>query len=321
MRIVVTGGAGFIGSCVVRALNDRNIKDIIIVDDIASTEKWKNLVNKEYSEYIHKSKFLSKLDTLDEVSVMIHLGACSATTEKDFDYLWENNVEYTKILWEYCCKNQVRFIYASSAATYGDGANGFSDTCSLNTLMPLNGYGYSKHVFDKWAERQTVFPKQYAGLKFFNVYGPNEYCKGSMASMVYHGYRQIMEEGKIKLFKSERKEYQNGGQLRDFIYVKDICNIILAFIDHPEWNGLYNAGTGKAHSFKQLAEAVFHALGKAPNIAYIDMPVNLREKYQYFTKASMDKLLVTGYQIPFYSLERGVADYVQQYLAKGYQIY
>lgn len=322
MSIIVTGGAGFIGSCVVRALNVTGESDIIVVDDIAQTEKWMNLRNKKYTEYIHKSRLMEKLQEYGGVQAVIHLGACSSTTEQDFDYLWSNNFEFTRSLWNFCAEKQIPFIYASSAATYGDGRQGFDDCGDIDALRPLNGYGYSKQLFDLWVKHQaTVFPPQYVGLKFFNVYGPNEYCKGSMASMVYHGYKQIKERGTIRLFKSCDPNYADGEQLRDFVYVKDVCAVILWLLEHREISGLYNVGTGRAQSFRELAEATFHALGMEPRIEYIDMPEQLREKYQYYTKAEMGKLRQAGYNRPFMTVEQGVADYVQNYLDKGFAIY
>ena len=321
--IIVTGGAGFIGSCVVRTLNDRGYNNIVIVDNIASTEKWKNLRNKRYLTYLHKEEFLPILfgEEFEEIGAVIHLGACSSTTETDFDYLWDNNVEYTKELWRFCTEYDVPFLYASSAATYGDGAEGFDDRTDIDVLRPLNGYGYSKQVFDQWMKRQTGRPPRYAGFKFFNVYGPNEYCKGSMASMVYHGFRQIKESGEIRLFKSCRSDYEDGGQLRDFVYVKDVCEVILFFLESAAPNGIFNVGTGRAQSFAELAEAVFLALGLKPNIRYIDMPENLREKYQYYTKAEISSLRAAGYDKPFLDVKQGVYDYVTKHLARNFEIY
>lgn len=319
---VVTGGAGFIGSNIVRGLNDAGIEDIIIVDNIASTDKWMNIRNKKYIEYVHKSCFLEKLSSYKGIEAIIHMGAQSSTTEKDFDYLWNNNFEYTKALWEYCAERQIRFIYASSAATYGDGSHGFDDEMDIDRLLPLNGYGYSKQLFDLWVKQQAVrYPAQYVGLKFFNVYGPNEYFKGSMASMVFHGYHQIKDTGKIRLFKSYDSKYQDGGQLRDFVYVKDICSVVLWLIENPSVNGLFNVGTGQARSFRELAEATFMSLELSPNIEYIDMPEHLKEKYQYYTKAEIQKIRKAGYDKEFYSLQEGVKDYMQCYLDKGCLIY
>lgn len=323
MSIIVTGGAGFIGSCVVRELNDRGMEDIIIVDHIAETDKWMNLRNKKYTKYINRDEFLARLPSYaGKVSHIIHMGACSATTEKNFDFLYKNNLEYTQTLWKFCVENQASFIYASSAATYGDGAQGFDDTQDIGRLRPLNGYGYSKQLFDLWVEKQALFPKQHVGFKFFNVYGPNEYFKGSMASVIFHSFNKITETGEMGLFKSYKEGYADGGQLRDFVYVKDVCKVILFMMDHPEVNGLFNVGTGKARSFYDLAVSTFQAMGLEPNIKYIEMPETLRPKYQYYTQASMDKLRTqAGYQEPFYSLEEGARDYVCNYLAKGYEVY
>lgn len=321
--IIVTGGAGFIGSCVVRTLNDMGIENIVIVDNVASTEKWMNMRNKKYIEYISRDIFLEKLGARKwgKISGIIHMGACSSTTESNFDYLWTNNVEFTKTLWKYCTEEQIPLIYASSAATYGDGINGFDDGCDIDVLRPLNGYGYSKQVFDQWTLKQENKPGQCVGLKFFNVYGPNEYFKGSMASMAYHGYKQLRADGKIKLFKSCNPNYADGGQLRDFVYVKDICKVIKFFIEHPEHSGLFNVGTGRAQSFYELVSAVFESLGLEPNIEYIDMPIHLREKYQYYTKAEMKKIYDLGYKDNFMSVQEGVRDYVLGYLDKNYEIY
>ena len=320
--IIVTGGAGFIGSCMVRTLNDHGKEDIVIVDNISSTDKWMNMRNKKYIKYVHKSKFLEELPTYENVEAIIHMGAQSSTTEKNFDYLWNNNFEYTKALWNYCAEKQISFLYASSAATYGDGEQGFDDKMDIDQLRPLNGYGYSKQLFDQWVKHQaTVFPKQHVGFKFFNVYGPNEYFKGSMASMIFHGYKQIMEAGSVKLFKSCNPDYEDGGQLRDFVYVKDICDVMHWMLQHPEVNGLFNLGTGRAQSFRELAEATFHALGMEPNIEYIDMPEHLKKKYQYYTKAEMSKLREVGYDKELKNLEDGAKDYVLNHLAKDFEIY
>jgi ADP-L-glycero-D-manno-heptose 6-epimerase len=320
--IIVTGGAGFIGSCVVRSLNEAGRSDIVIVDNISETDKWMNMRNKKYIKYVHKSRFLEELPTYENVEAIVHMGAQSSTTERDFDYLWENNFEYTKALWNYCAEKHISFIYASSAATYGDGSLGFNDRMDIDKLLPLNGYGYSKQLFDLWVKHQAKsFPAQYCGLKFFNVYGPNEYFKGSMASMVFHGFNQIKESGKVKLFKSCNPNYADGGQLRDFVYVKDICKVIMWLLVNKHVSGLFNVGTGRAQSFAELAEATFHALNLEPNIEYIDMPEKLRGKYQYYTKAEMSKLYDAGYPYHFADVENGVRDYVQSHLAQNFLTY
>lgn len=325
-KVIVTGGAGFIGSCLIRMLNDMGIVDIIVVDHIASTDKWMNLRNKTYTEYINRDEFLNRLPEFDgSVSHVLHMGACSATTEKNFDFLYKNNFEYTKALWRFCAENNCSFIYASSAATYGDGSQGFDDRSDIKKLRPLNGYGYSKQLFDLWAEKElesgNPAPKQHAGLKFFNVYGPNEYFKGTMASVIYHTFRDVTATGKKGLFRSYKEGYADGGQQRDFVYVKDICKVICFLMEHEKVSGLYNLGSGQARSFYDLAVATFVAMDRMPQIEYIDMPETLRGKYQYYTKAEMQKLRSVGYTEPFYMLEDGARDYVRNYLAKGMEIY
>lgn len=322
MSVIVTGGAGFIGSCIVRTLNDMGIEDITIVDHICETDKWMNMRNKKYTEYINRDEFLEKLpEYAGKVTHIIHMGACSATTERNFDFLYKNNYEYTKMLWKFCTENQISFIYASSAATYGDGKEGFDDKEDIKRLRPLNGYGYSKQLFDLWAEKQTIAPKQHVGFKFFNVYGPNEYFKGSMASVIFHSFNKINETGEMGLFKSYKEGYEDGGQLRDFVYVKDICKVVKFMIEHEEVSGLFNLGTGQARSFYDLAASTFKAMGLEPNIKYIEMPESLRAKYQYYTQANMEKLRSVGYTDDFYSLEDGAKDYVQNYLMKNYETY
>lgn len=320
--VIVTGGAGFIGSCIVRMLNDMGIDDIVIVDHIGATDKWRNLCNKRYREYVGRDRFPALLPSYaGGTDLIIHMGACSATTERDFDFLYANNFAYTKMLWEFCAEHQIRFFYASSAATYGDGSMGFDDTADIGALRPLNGYGYSKHIFDLWARKQEKRPRQHVGFKFFNVYGPNEYCKGSMASVVFHACRKIMETGGMGLFRSYRDDFEDGKQMRDFVYVKDICRVVRYMMEHPDIDGLYNLGTGQAGTFYDLTAAVFRAMGREPVIRYIDMPDALQKTYQYYTQAEMDKLRKAGYSERFYSLEDGVTDYVQRYLMKGYEIY
>lgn len=322
MSILVTGGAGFIGSCIIRALNDAGYTDIIVVDHICCTEKWRNLTNKTYSEYICRDNFLEVLSKFSgKISHVIHMGACSSTTERDFDFLYRNNLEFSKALWQFCAQESISFLYASSAATYGAGEQGFDDGMDIRKLCPLNGYGYSKHLFDLWAEGQTQRPAQACGFKFFNVYGPNEYFKDSMASVVFHSFNQIRKTGGMGLFRSYRPGYADGQQLRDFVYVKDICKVISYAIRHSDLNGLFNLGTGRARSFYDLCVNTFIAMGLEPNIYFTDMPESLRPKYQYFTQAKMDRLRRAGYNELFYTLEDGVRDYVQNFLMKDFAIY
>ena len=321
MRFVVTGGAGFIGSCIVRTLNDLGHSDIIIVDNIASTEKWKNIRNKSFCDYIQKDRFLDILPSLRDVTHVIHMGACSSTTEKNFDYLYGNNFDYSRRLWDHCSKEGISFIYASSAATYGDGSLGFSDDRAIKGLIPLNAYGYSKQMFDLWAEKQINRPRQYVGMKFFNVYGPNEYFKGDMASVIYHAYCSVKRDGKIRLFKSHSENCSDGEQKRDFLYVKDLCSVVRFFINRPDLSGLFNLGTGKAETFDQLAGSVFNALRLPPVIEYIEMPESIRAKYQYFTEADINKLRSVGYEEAFHDLEKGTEDYINNYLEKEFLIY
>ena len=315
--IVVTGGAGFIGSAFVWKLNQEGIDDIIIVDNLGTSDKWKNLVNLRFVEYLHKDDFFQVLgaDRLPfKPSVIIHLGACSSTTERDADYLWRNNYLYSCKIADWAIKSQARFIYASSAATYGDGSQGFSDTDALiPALRPINMYGYSKQIFDRWVLKRKA-QERVAGIKFFNVFGPNEYHKGDMRSVVHKAFGQIRETGKVQLFKSGRPEYPDGGQMRDFVYVKDCVEVLWWLMQRDDVNGIFNLGTGQARSWNDLIRAVFAAMQREPKIDYIDMPSDLEQQYQYFTEAKMEKLKATGCPVAFRTLEDAVRDYVVQHL-------
>ena len=315
--IVVTGGAGFIGSAIVWQLNQRGENKIIIVDELGTDDKWKNLVPLKFEDFIHKDDLISMILERDipfEISSIIHMGANSSTTEKDADHLFSNNYLYSKELATFCLEKNIRFIYASSAATYGDGLLGFDDDDNrLDSLRPLNMYGYSKQLFDLWAKRNGAFDK-IVGLKYFNVYGPNEYHKGDMRSVVHKAFEQIRDTGKVKLFKSMNPKYKDGEQLRDFIYIKDAVDMTLFFLDKPNINGLFNLGTGKSRTWNDLVLSIFKAINKPTNIEYIDLPEYLREKYQYFTEAKMDKIKKAGYNSSILSLEDGVADYIKNYL-------
>ncbi len=315
---IVTGGAGFIGSALIWKLNQEGVDDILVVDNLGHGDKWKNLVNRRYVDYLHKTTFLQMLQrgAMDNVRAVLHMGACSSTTEQDAEYLMENNYRYTKILAELCLRKQIRFIYASSAATYGDGGLGFDDDPTMiSGLKPLNMYGYSKHLFDLWALRNNLLQSM-VGLKFFNVFGPNEYHKDEMKSVVCKAFAQIASSGKLKLFKSHRPDYAHGEQQRDFIYVKDCVEVVWWLLEHPEVNGIYNLGRGRAQSWNELARAVFTAMGRPFAVEYIDMPEAIRGKYQYFTQARMDRLTFAGCPVHFADLAAGVADYVQRYLMR-----
>ncbi len=311
-RVIVTGGAGFIGSNVIAALNERGIVDILVVDDLGSDEKWRNLVGLDYEDYIDRDdfRFAIRNDAVRHADAVIHLGACSATTEKNAAYLADNNYRYSRELCEWCIEHDVRFVYASSAATYGDGALGYSDDPELLTqLRPLNMYGYSKHMFDLWALRKGYLDR-IAGLKYFNVYGPNEAHKGDMRSVVHKAWGQIRAEGALKLFKSHRPEFRDGEQLRDFVHVRDAVAATLFFLDQRDVSGLFNCGTGVARTWNDLGAAVFAAMGLPPRIEYIDTPEVLRDKYQYRTEADVARLRAAGFADPFLALEDGIADYV-----------
>ena len=317
--IILTGGAGFIGSGVLKGLNERGKGDVIVVDHLGSSEKWKNLVGKRYLDYLPKDQFLEQLmggafGEGQDLEAVIHLGACSSTTEADADYLWRNNFKYSQVLATWCLEKGVRFIYASSAATYGDGSQGFlDDDAAVPHLRPLNMYGYSKQLFDQWALDEGVLDKL-VGLKFFNVFGPNEAHKGEMRSLVDKAVLQIQSTGRLQLFKSHKPEFKDGEQTRDFVYVKDVVAILLKLLDQPQVAGLFNLGSGSARTWNDLAAAVFKALGKPVAIDYIDMPQALRGKYQYHTRAEMGKLRQALGLLPIRSLEDAVTDYVQQHL-------
>jgi ADP-L-glycero-D-manno-heptose 6-epimerase len=315
--IVVTGGAGFIGSAFVATLNGHGIKDILVVDELDSNAREKNLANKSFSQYIGKREFIESVrsNALPKgIDAVVHLGACSSTTEKNVEYLRENNFEYSRLLAEYCIARDIRYIYASSAATYGDGSFGYDDDISrLEQLKPLNPYGQSKHDMDLWARGSGALNKV-VGLKFFNVYGPNEYYKGAMASVAWKAFNTIRATGSFSLFKSYRVDYKDGEQKRDFVYVKDCCSIMWWLVRNRGVTGLYNVGSGEARSWNDLLKAVFQAMNTTVNISYIEMPEDLRAQYQYFTEAPMGRLRAAGYSERLYSLEEGVRDYVTNHL-------
>jgi ADP-L-glycero-D-manno-heptose 6-epimerase len=314
--IVVTGAAGFIGSVLVGKLNQNNRSDLVLVDDFSKSEKDRNLENKSFLIKIDRESFFEWFaENQAKVVMVIHIGARSATTEFNIDVLNKLNLHYTQKMWEFCSDYSIPLIYASSAATYGLGEFGYDDSHEIvEKLQPLNPYGRSKNDFDKWALKQEKAPPFWAGLKYFNVYGPNEYHKGSMASVILHAYYQIKNSGYAKLFKSHHPDYKDGMQLRDFVYVKDVVDVMLFLMDNHAESGLYNIGTGKAQSFLDLAHATFSALNLEPNIQFIPTPENIRDKYQYFTEAKMDKLRKQGFASDFFDLEKGVKEYVQQYL-------
>jgi ADP-L-glycero-D-manno-heptose 6-epimerase len=321
--IIVTGGAGFIGSAIIWKLNTMGVKDILAVDNLASSSKWTNLRGLSFFDYMERDSFIELIKNgafkNDRIDCVIHMGACSSTTEADCRYLLHNNYEYTKTLAWFCADNGIRFIYASSAATYGAGENGFSDDdCVMEKLRPLNMYGYSKQLFDLYAKSNGLLDK-IVGLKFFNVFGPNEYHKKDMRSLVNKAYHQIKETGSINLFKSHVPEYEHGEQLRDFIYVKQAVERVMYFVEHRDRNGIFNIGSAKANSWNQLAKAIFKALKMKAKINYIDMPVEIRDKYQYYTKADMSKFEAAsaGADLKSFTLEEAVKDYVLNYLEKG----
>ncbi|MBC7533133.1 MAG: ADP-glyceromanno-heptose 6-epimerase [Oligoflexus sp.] len=319
--ILVTGGAGFIGSAIVWGLNQSGRDDIVVVDHLGLGDKWKNLARQHIDYVVPKEIFPTWLrENSKSIEAVFHLGACSATTERDADYLMNNNVLFTKDLWDYCAQHSIPFLYASSAATYGAEEENFSDEHpNISSLVPINKYGWSKQLFDTWAIKQKKAPPAWFGFKFFNVYGPQEYHKGAQASVVYHAFPQVRDKGQLRLFKSYRQAVAHGEQQRDFVYVKDIVRIMLHFWKNAKniQSGLYNLGTGQARSFKDLGEAVFAAMGKSPRFDWIEMPDSLKNQYQYFTEANLEKLRnAGGYTADFHSLEEGVADYVRNYLTQ-----
>ncbi|MEN9302594.1 MAG: hypothetical protein RL264_1023 [Bacteroidota bacterium] len=314
--IVITGAAGFIASFLAKELKERGVLDLILVDDFSREAKLRNHSQFPESQKIDRNHFIEWLkQNASEVDFVIHLGARTDTTEMNVDLLTELNVEYSKKIWEICTEFQIPLVYASSAATYGEGELGYDDAHDIvEQLQPLNPYGVSKNDFDRWVLKQESTPPFWAGLKFFNVYGPNEYHKGRMASVIFHAFHQIRNNGEMKLFRSHREGYADGHQSRDFVYVKDVVSVIHFLMEQQPKSGIYNLGSGKARTFLDLALSTFKALGKEPNISFIDTPVDIRDKYQYFTEANMQKLKQAGYSKPFYSLEDGVEDYVKNYL-------
>lgn len=316
--ILLTGAAGFIGSYMLGYLNKQGYKNIIIVDDFSDEDKWFNFDSKNFIEKIEREELFAWLAKYDrKVDAVFHLGARTDTTEFDYSIHEKLNVEYSKKIWEYCTANNIPLVYASSAATYGAGECGYNDDHTIvEKLKPLNPYGISKNEFDKWALQQTAQPSFWAGVKFFNVYGPNEYHKERMASVIFHAYNQIKKTGKVKLFRSHKPEFKDGEQLRDFIYVEDVVLICDWLMENKPASGLYNAGTGQARTFNDQVTAIFTSLGLTPVIEYIDTPEDIRDKYQYFTEADMSKLQNAGYDKSFYSLEDGISAYVNNFLVK-----
>jgi len=324
--IVITGAAGFISSCVVQYFNDQGLNNLILVDHFGSADKEPNWKNKKYNEVIERDSFFSWLEQTNiKIDCLIHLGARTDTTEFDYSIHEELNVKYSQDIWNYCVENKTPLVYASSAATYGNGENGYDDNHNIiEKLQPLNPYGISKNEFDKWVIAQENTPPSWTGLKFFNIYGPNEFHKGRMASVIWHAFNQITQNGEMKLFKSHNPDYKDGEQLRDFFYVKDLVKIIYWMTEEmidSNWtidkNGIYNLGTGKARSFYDLVLATFKGMDIEPNISFIDMPIDIRDKYQYFTEANMRKLREAGFTDEFHTLESGVDDYVRGYLSEN----
>ena len=314
--ILITGAEGFIGSCLVAKLNEEGYNDLILVDDFGAGERSKNLIGKKYSKKIERTDFFEWLDKNENlVEFVFHIGAKTDTTETDEQIFKILNLEFSKTLWTACVKYGLPLVYASSAATYGDGEFGYDDDMKLlGELKPLNPYGRSKNDFDNWAMAQKESPFFWTGLKFFNVYGPNEYHKGRMASVVFHAFNQIIETGKVNLFRSHKPDFKDGEQMRDFIYVKDLCEVCMFLMHHRKNSGIYNLGSGEARTFVDLVNALFAALNKPSQIEFINTPEDIREKYQYFTEAKMKRLKNIGYEKPFTNIEDGVGDYVKNYL-------
>lgn len=317
-KIIITGGAGFIGRNLIAHLNALGEDQLIVVDELGRSEKWKNLVGLRFEDYLEKDDFRERIrsDRIDGVRAILHMGACSATTETNASYLVDNNYRMSQELCEWALTHAARFVYASSAATYGDGSLGYSDADKQTPqLRPLNMYGYSKHLFDLWVLQKGI-AGMVAGLKYFNVYGPYEDHKGDMRSVVHKAYGQIRDTGQVGLFKSYNPAYRDGEQVRDFVYVKDAAAMTVHLMEHPEMSGIFNCGTGQARSWNDLAQAVFSAMGREPSIEYIDMPAHLQGKYQYFTEADMTKARRDGYGADFTSLEDGVKEYVDTHLSR-----
>lgn len=317
--IIVTGAAGFIGSCMVSYLNRQGFEKLILVDEFDDEEKELNLLHKKYIVRVEREDFFGWVQKeKPAVDFIFHLGARTDTTEFDYSVHQRLNVEYSQKMWNYCAMHNIPLVYASSAATYGEGELGYDDSHDIiEQLQPLNPYGISKNEFDKWVLHQDCHPPFWAGLKFFNVYGPNEYHKARMASVIFHSYNQIKQNGTVKLFRSHKEGYEDGEQLRDFVYVKDVIAVCYWLMEQQPASAIYNLGTGQARSFNDLVKSTFAGLDMQPSIEYIDMPADIRDKYQYFTEANMDKLRKAGYKDEFYSLEKGVDDYVRNYLAKN----
>jgi ADP-L-glycero-D-manno-heptose 6-epimerase len=317
--IVVTGAAGFIGSCLVRKLNDERFFDVVVVDDFSNKKKANNLEGKKFVQQVHRDDFAVWLKQNHRfVQFVFHIGARTDTTEMSTAIFDKLNLNYTKEVWQLCSEFGLPLVYASSAATYGGGEHGYDDNHEvIEKLKPLNPYGASKNDFDKWALKEKQTPYFWAGLKFFNVYGPNEYHKARMASVIFHAYNQVQNGGEVKLFRSHRPDYKDGEQKRDFVYVKDVVDICYFLLHHRHDSGIYNLGSGKARTFLDLVNNIYYALDKEPRINFIDTPIDIRDKYQYFTEANMSKIRSIGYDQPFYTLEQGINDYVKNYLVPG----